>query len=431
MVLTSSGFYAKALHDGRALGLPDARIAVFTHPLGGLSDQQIIDRAEELYKSVRTALAKVPAPASVTQAPRAQRGLAPCDPAALQEWFFERQASDGFPVIAPTPEAVASMVDGSGRRDQELVGIIPPRGGLATVEQIAVNAVMAGCRPQHMPVLITAVEAMLEPRFNLASIQATTHPVAPLLIVHGPIAKDLKMNAGAGTFGPSSMANAVIGRAIRLILWNIGGAFPGAVDRSTQGSPSKYSFCIAEHIEATPWGSFITDRGLSHDASAVTVFGGEPPHNVNDHEHGDAEGILRIAADVFKTLGSNTWFIAWHGQKELLLVLGPEHAASIARSGWSRQDVRQYLYRATSRRRDELALGGMYGMRDWPPEFNGMPLDALIPIVPNPDDILVLVAGGEGKHSAAIPSFGSTVSVTREIHQYQGSAAAVRTNTIV
>jgi hypothetical protein len=415
VVLTSSGFYAKALHDGRALGLSDPRIAVFPHPLGGLSAQQINERAAKLYESLRAALAKVPAPPAARETPTAQRVLAPADPAELQAWFFERRSSDGFPVIAPTPEAVARMIEGSHRRGRDLLGVVPPRGGVATVEQIAVNAVMAGCRPQHMPVLVTAVEAMLEPRFNLASLQATTHPVAPLLIVHGPIAKELNMNAGAGAFGPSSMANAVIGRAIRLILWNIGGAVPGTVDRSTQGSPSKYSFCIAENIEATPWDSFITERGLPYGANAATVFGGEPPHNVNDHEHGDAEGILRVAADVLRTLGSNTWFIAWHGRKELMLILGPEHASSIAGSGWSRREVREYLHRAISRRRDELALGGMYGMRDWPPELNRMAPDALIPVVPSAEDILVLVAGGEGKHSAALPSFGATVSVTRQI----------------
>jgi hypothetical protein len=346
---------------------------------------------------------------------RAQRLLAPADPGELQIWFFERGASDGFPVIAPTPDAVATMVQGSGRDGNQLIGIIPPRGGVATIEQIAINAVMAGCRPEHMNLLATAVEAMLERRFNLASLQATTHPVAPLVIVHGPIAKELKMNAGAGAFGPSAMANAVIGRAIRLILWNIGGAVPGIIDRATQGSPSKYSFCIAENIEASPWGSFIVDRGLPADANAVTVFGGEAPHNVNDHEHGDAEGILHVAADVLRTLGSNTWFIAWHGQKELMLILGPEHAATIASSGWSRRRVSDYLFKAVMRKREELALGGMYGMRDWPPQLNEMGADALIPQVPNPGDILVLVAGGQGKHSAALPSFGATVSVTRQI----------------
>ena len=415
MVAASSGFYAKARHDGRSLGLPDPRIAVFTHPLGGLSDDQIVDRSRELYDSLRVQLARIPVAPATPHTTSAQRIQAPAEPTELQAWFFNRGLSDGLPVIPPTPKAVSMMVEGSGRRGEALIGIVPPRGGVATVEQIAVNAVMAGCSPTHMPVLVTAVEAMLEPCFNLASVQSTTHPVAPLLIVHGPIAKEIQMNAAAGAFGPSSMANAVIGRAIRLILWNIGGAVPGTIDRSTQGSPSKYSFCIAENIAASPWGSFITDRGLPQDANAVTVYGCEPPHNVNDHEHGDAEGILRVAADVLRTIGSNTWFISWHGQKELMLILSPEHAASVAGSGWSRRQVSEYLYKATSRRRDELAFGGMYGMRDWSAELDSTAKDALIPIVPSVKDILVLVAGGEGKHSAALPSFGATVSVTRQI----------------
>jgi hypothetical protein len=415
VVLTSSAFYAKAIHDARALGLTGARIALFAHPLGGISDQQIDDRVEKLYDNLREALAKEQVAAVMQEATTAQLLDAPANPAELQAWFFERGSSDGFPLIAPMPGVVAKMVESSGRNGSDLLGVVPPRGGVATVEQIAVNAVMAGCRPQHMPVVVTAVEAMLEPRFNLGSLQATTHPVAPLLIVHGPIAQQLNMNAGAGTFGPGSMANAVIGRAIRLILLNIGGAVPGKVDQSTQGSPSKYSFCIAENIEQSPWGSFITDRGLEEGANAVTVYGGEPPHNVNDHEHGDAEGILGVAADVLRALGANTWYISWHGQKELMLILGPEHAASIAESGWSRRDVREYLYTAISRRRDELALGGMYGMRDWPPELESLAADALVPAVPGPDDILILVAGGQGKHSAALPSFGGSVSVTRQI----------------
>jgi hypothetical protein len=416
VVLASSAFYPKALHDCRTQGLPDARIAEFAHPLGGLSDAQLRERAGRLYDSVLQQLNKVPPQRAMeVRIASADRLLAPADPAELQLWFFERRLSDGFPVIAPTAAAVAEMVAGSRRSGGEFIGIIPPRLGIATVEQIAINAVMAGCRPQHMPVLITAVEAMLEPRFNLASLQATTHPVAPLLIVHGPIARALGMNAGAGAFGPSSMANAVMGRAVRLILWNIGGGWAGTADRSTQGSPSKYSYCIAENIEASPWGSFITDRGLPEGTNAVTVFGCEPPHNVNDHEHGDAEGILHVAADVLRALGNNTWFIAWHGQKELMLVLGPEHAASIADSGWSRRHVREYLFSAVARRRDELASGGMYLMRDWTPALNMLALDALVPMVPRAEDILVLVAGGAGKHSAVLPSFGATVSVTREI----------------
>ena len=145
------------------------------------------------------------------------------------------------------------------------------------------------------------------------------------------------------------------------------------------------------------------------------MFGGEAPHNINDHEHGDPEGLLRVAGDVFKEIGHNTWFLAWQGRKELLLVLGPEHAASIASTGWSRQQVREFLFTAMSRKRSELVIGGMYGMRDWPAALNDLPMDALIAPVPAPKDILVMVVGGTGKHSAALPSFGPTVSVTRLI----------------
>ncbi len=378
-------------------------------------EEMVAERANEMYPSVLEALKKIASPPAPVQTSSARRIQVPGDPAEMQAWYFEHQWSDGFPVIAPTPDSVAKMVAGSGRRGEEFVGAIPPRGGVATVEQIAVNAVMAGCRPQHMPVLITAVEAMLEPCFNLPALQATTHPVSPLLIVHGPIAKKLEMNSGTGAFGPSALANAVIGRAIRLILWNIGGAVAGNVDRSTQGAPSKFSYCVAENVEASPWGSMIADRGLPEGANAVTVFGAEPPHNVNDHEHGNPEGILRVAADVLRTLGHNTWFLGWHGRKELMLALCPEHAASVASTGWSRRQVQEFLYQAISRRRDELSAGGMYGMRDWPDELNRMGPDALIPAVPTADDILVLVVGGAGKHSAAIPSFGITVSVTRRI----------------
>ena len=415
MVITSSAFYAKALYDGRTLGVPEPRIAVFKHPLGGLTEAQVAERAESMYPSLREALARTPPAPPKPPTAIAQRVTAPADPAELQTWYAERRWSEGFPILAPTPEAVAKMVAGAGRPGTDFVGVVPPRGGVATVEQIAVNAVMAGCRPQHMPVLITAIEAMLEPQFNLAALQATTHPVAPLLVVHGPIAAQLGINSGAGAFGPSSMANAVIGRAIRLILWNIGGALPGDVDRSTQGAPSKFSFCVAENVAESPWGSFITDRGFAADANAVTVYGGEPPHNINDHEHGDPESLLLLAGDVFKELGHNTWFLAWQGRKELLLVLGPEHAASIASTGWSRQKVQEFLFAAMSRKRSELVIGGMYGMRDWPAALNDLPMDALIAPVPAPKDILVMVVGGTGKHSAALPSFGPTVSVTRLI----------------
>ena len=168
---------------------------------------------------------------------------------AINDLFVEKGWSDGLPIIPPTEQAVETMLAGTKRDPTEVAAAIPPCWGKATIEKIAINAVMAGCLPQYMPVIITAIEAMADERFRLAEIQPTTHPVAPLVIVNGPIVKKLDINSKTGAFGPCWRANATIGRAIRLILLNIGGALPGKLDLSTQGQPSKYTYCIAENEE--------------------------------------------------------------------------------------------------------------------------------------------------------------------------------------
>src|SRR2546428_5660489 len=203
-------------------------------------------------------------------------------PEALLAAFCEREWCDGLPVVPPTEERVRAML-GEALAERSL-GAMPPLWRQATLEKLAVNAVMAGCEPAYFPVVVAAVEAMLEPAFNLYGVQATTHPVAPLLIVHGPIARELGVHAGSGCFGPGFRANATIGRAIRLILMNLGGAWPGRYDMATQGSPAKFTYCIAEREDASPWGP------LRAGESAVTVFGGEAPHNVNDHVSTGAAG---------------------------------------------------------------------------------------------------------------------------------------------
>lgn len=158
-----------------------------------------------------------------------------------------------LPMVPPTEARVAAMAAGSGMPPGQVVAVVPPAMGVATVELIAVNAVMAGCRPQHMPLLIAAVQAMVEPQFNLYGCQATTHPVAPLLIVNGPLARALNIHSGSGCFGPGPWDNGVVGRAVRLILLNIGGAVPGEIDKATMGHPGKFSFCIAENEAESPW----------------------------------------------------------------------------------------------------------------------------------------------------------------------------------
>ena len=332
---------------------------------------------------------------------------------AVETHFRERGWTDGLPIVPPTPERVAAMLAGIDAEPDAVIGKIPPLWGEATVEKIAINAVMAGCRPDVMPVLVTALEAMLEPAFNLYGVQATTHPVAPLLVVHGPAATRVGMHAGVGAFGPGHRANATLGRAVRLCLWNLGGARPGAGDMATQGSPAKYTYAIAEREEAAPWGPLHASLGFAPDESVVTVFGGEAPHNVNDHVSRKAPNLLTVIADTAATLGSNVgWYLA---QSQLLVVLGPEHAATIAADGFSRKDVQRYLYEHARLPLHRLKLGAMWGIHDWPRWMETADDHARLPIVPGPDDVLVMVAGGSGKHSAIVPNCCFSRAVSRRI----------------
>ena len=293
-----------------------------------------------------------------------------------------------------------------GAAAQRSLGAMPPLWRQATLEKLAVNAVMAGAEPSYFPVIVAAVQAMLDPSFNLYGVQATTHPVAPLLIVHGPAAHELGVHAGSGCFGPGFRANATIGRAIRLIMLNVGGAWPGRYDMATQGSPAKFSYCIAERDDV-PWGPLHADR-------AVTVFGGEPPHNVNDHVSTTAAGILATVADTAVSLGSN---VGWYfSQSQLLIVLGPEHARTIAGDGFSRADVQRFVFEHARLPLRTLKLGGMWGIQDWPRWMHAVTDDdALLPQVPSPEDVMVIVAGGPGKHSAVVPNCTFSRAVTRPI----------------
>ncbi|MBI4607870.1 MAG: hypothetical protein HY726_02535 [Candidatus Rokubacteria bacterium] len=338
----------------------------------------------------------------------------PDSPEAVLAAFCERQWCDGLPIVPPTAEHVEAMLAAVDGDPGESLGPVPPLWGEATLEKLAINAVMAGCLPEHFPVIIAAVEAMLDPAFNLYGVQATTHPVAPLLILNGPYAETIGMQAGAGCFGPGFRANATIGRAIRLILLNVGGAWPGSHDMATQGSPAKFSYAIAENEAANPWEPLHVETGYARDASVVTVFGGEAPHNVNDHVSTGAAGILHTIADTAATLGSNVkWYFS---QSQLLVVLGPEHAATIARDGFSKADVKTFLFELARLPLRTLRLGGMWGIQDWPRWMQAVTdPEARLPVVQGPEEIFVVVAGGAGRHSAVVPNCTFSRAVSRPV----------------
>jgi hypothetical protein len=327
----------------------------------------------------------------------------------LQELFEKRGWGDGLPLVPPTPERVAAMLTGApAGREDEVIATLPPRHGEATRRILAVNAVLAGCPPGVLPVLATAVRALARPELNLRGVNATTHPAAPLLIVHGAAVAALGMNSGAGVFGPGNRANATLGRALRLVLLHVAGARPGAADASTQGGPAKYGYCIAENEAASPWEGYARSVGVTVTApSAVTVACGEGPHNAHDMESEAPAGILDKLASVMATLGSNNAPVS---SAEFFVVLGPEHAATIAAAGWSRRDVQSYLFEKA--RLPAATLRRAFRVTQWRPWLAALADADAMPLTDHPDQIRVLVAGGPGKHSSVIPSWGMTKSVT-------------------
>ena len=323
----------------------------------------------------------------------------------LIEWYYERGYSDGLPLVPPTPGKIAASVAALGGDAGRLVGRVPPRWGSLTREVLAINMVMAGCRPEYGPVVEAAILALCDPRFNLNGVQATTHMASPLLVVNGPVRHAIGMNAGCNVFGSGNRANATIGRALRLVLLNVGGGWPGLLDKSTLGHPGKYTYCIAENEEASPFAPYHVEHGCKPEDSSVFVLAAEPPHSITNHFANDAAGILDSVCSAMSTICNNNAVSGGH----CAVVLGPEHAATIAGCGWKRHDIRHYLWAHSGNRWDDLYGKGRYGKvynRNLPVWYKREP-DARTPIVPSPDSIHLFVAGGEaGRFSAFIPGWG-------------------------
>ena len=417
MTICTEAFIGLAREESKNLGMPDLPLAIIKHPIGGESLAVIHQRAEDaLEQVIRGLTGDVASRSSGTAssaATAAPERFTFADEDEALETFHARRLTDGLPFVLPTAERVQAMIAGSGRQAGEVIAVVPPRWAEATVENIAINAVMAGCRPQYMPVLIAALQAAADPAFGLYSVQATTHPCAVLMLISGPIIDELGLNFRHGSIGPGFRANASIGRAMRLVLMNVGGGIPGEGDQATHGSPAKFSYCVAENEAATPWEPFRVTRGFSKTDSTVTVFSGEGPHNVNDHVCTSAESTLTVVADTMTTIGHNNAGSVIRG--DVLVAFGPEHAHTIASGGMSKADVQKLLYERARNKVGLLKLRAMYKAENWPDWVDQSDDDALCPIVGKPEDIHIVVTGGPGKHSAFIPTFGTSKSVTRRI----------------
>ncbi|RPI45148.1 MAG: hypothetical protein EHM59_10920, partial [Betaproteobacteria bacterium] len=257
---------------------------------------------------------------------------------AVQRLFRSRRWGDGLPVIPPTPERVQRMLARNALSPETLVGALAPGFGAATLEAIAVNAVAAGCDPELLPLVVAAIKGAAAPEFNLQAIQATTNSVAVWVIVNGPGANRLGFNAGINCLGQGSWANATLGRAVHLVLQNVGGAAPGEMDRATHGQPGKYTFCCAENEAESPWQALHVERGFRAEATTVTVVGAEGTMNMNTHTK-DADQLLRAFAETMMHPPSNEYT---HGGEPWLIV-SPEHADILKRAGLSKADVRREL----------------------------------------------------------------------------------------
>jgi len=319
------------------------------------------------------------------------------DSADPVEVCYERGWTDGLPVTPPTDERVLGMLKGTTRRPDEVVGKVPPFLAGCTVEKVAINAVMAGCKPSFMPVLLAALEAALEPVFTLHGLLATTYFSGPIIIVNGPIARKIGMNSGLNALGQGNRANATIGRALNLIVLNVGGGRPGEADRATLGAPSKFTLCFAEDESDPEWEPLSVARGLPRGASAVTLFQGHGPEAFVDQKSRTSEALTRSFASSLVKIGHPKLVQS----ARAILVLSPEHYAIYREAGWNRRKIERALYEATIRPGAEL-VAGADGVGE------GVPASRAGERVPkfHEDGLMVVRAGGPaGLFSAILPGW--------------------------
>ena len=398
--------------QGKAWGwnVPIARV---THPVGGIPESDLIGRAQQVVEFV---IAQTAAATEVSTAELAQgdsRVPAPSDSEAFYEFVQQRGWGDGLPVLLPTPQRVARMLGHNGVAPHSVLGRIPPRNSTVTAEGVAANATLAGCPDNAFPIVFAALQASLVESFGLLGVLATTHPCTVGVLVSGPVVDELGINSGASLYGPGNRLNAAIGRAVRLSLMNLGGATLVSVDKSAQGSAGKYSFCFAESRMENPWPPHHVERGFTAEDSCVTVGAFEGPHNIHEPTASTGEEMMHMLVSALSSTGHNN--IMRRG--DLFIVLGPEHAAVLANDGWDRKRIRERLWAEAGTPARAVADANYEFInrnrrQDVPPPDR---LTGRYELCERPEQIRIVVAGGPGKHSSWLPTFGITYSSTVRI----------------
>ena len=411
VTVCSTAFSHAARSQAAGRGLSSLPIVEIPHPMHTAAAPVVLERAQAVVADLAAALMQRPADtAAGADEPAPQTLALDASPDALQEYFFEQGWTDGLPVVPPTHEAVRAMLAKVNREPDETIGPIPPQMRHASLEKIAINAVMAGCRAEYFPVVLAALEASLDDDCRLYGIQTATNNGTPLIIVNGPAVDSLGFNARGNVFGQGTRANATIGRALQLILRNLGGDLPGDTDMSTQGQPGKFTFCIAENETESPWQPFHVERGYAPGDSTVTVIGASAGHNVFTYGCETGEEILDHFVGAMTALGHNNVIFPTGP----LLVIGPEHAGVLARDGYDKPRIRRHVFERAriplSRFAGRTARGLKHRRSRW---FAQFPDAKEIGVADDPSHVNIVVAGGAGIHSQFVPTSFSYRPVTR------------------
>ena len=335
----------------------------------------------------------------------------PEDAAALIEAYYERGWTDGLPVVPPSDKSLAAMLAAGGLRGDEAIGEIPDRGVVVTAEKLAINAIMAGCRPEYLPVVVAAIRGLCHRDFAYHGPASSTGGSAMVLIVNGPIAKRIGINSGNNAFGQGTRANATIGRAVRLVMMNAMSTRPGLLDRATLGNPGKYSFCFAENEAAHPWEPLHVERGFRREDSAVTVYASNSLYQVYNQLAATPEPLLRCFVDALINLGIPNV----KGFNQALVVFAGEHTEVLGKAGWTKREIAEYIVEHARR-----PLADFKRAARIPGEATPADETKLRALFERPEDILIVSAGGRaGSWSACLPGWGNkwTQAVTTVIEE--------------
>ncbi len=413
MALVARGFEDDWMFSARVFGLPEAPYVVVPHTMTSRNREEAASDVEGVFEDLLAGMTTQPAavdgdaPTSSVRAAKTEsfEGSDRLDAwGAFNREYLDRGLGDGFPLVAPTPELVARFLEETKRDPLEVVGNLAPAYGVATVEKIAINAAMAGCEPEHLPVLIAAVQAITETPesvFPARAITMSTSPNALMMLVSGPVVERLGINYGRATLGPGnqSKVNTALGRALRLILMNVGHCYPGTGDMDTIGSPLKYSMCLAENVGENPWDAYHVERGLDAEQSAVTIFGVNDVIHMGSYQR-DAEQLLMAWASRAAAAGHTTPLIPSRfefDENHAVMLMSPDHARNLGQDGHTKESIREFISGAAKTPLKYMvanlptSVDSLPGNLKWIFEMDP---ETQISTMPDPDTIDIVVVGG-------------------------------------